>query len=94
MGFKNFNNMDYSFFDLYVDDYEYEEVAKTLTVNCKYRGVENTKIVFYGVVKTEYLSILPVHTIEYINIERDDGLGIWKFYHLHKHKFLCEQNPQ
>ena len=75
MGFKNFNNMDCSFFDLYVDDYEYEEVAKTLTVNCKYRGVENTKIVFYGVVKAEYLSILPVHTIEYINIERDDGLG-------------------
>ena len=47
MGFMNFNNMDYSFFDLYVDDYEYEEVAKTLTVNCKYRGEENKKIAFF-----------------------------------------------
>ena len=48
MGFMNFNNMDYSFFDLYVDDYEYEEVAKTLTVNCKYRGEENKKIAFFS----------------------------------------------
>ncbi|MBO5239261.1 MAG: hypothetical protein J6B50_10900 [Lachnospiraceae bacterium] len=67
----DFNNMDYSFFDLDVDDFEYEEATGKLTIDCKYRGEENTKIVFRGVVNTEFLSILPVHTIEYIYIDRD-----------------------